>query len=442
MKMRLTVLIMFFCAFIGMAQHTISGNFSPATEFKWLIGYELTPGGQRYMADTAIKDGYFKLELPENAAIGMYRIVYAVPQDEFFVDVIYNGKEDIEFNFSLEAGITIVASNENKVYYNYLAEISSFEKQILDFYEAGVASKRRFKEIMKELSDVQARYEAQGADLLVYQLIKANEPYLPDSFEDSDTYFETKKKHYFDATDVNSRFLQSSELVKEKLLNYVFPTLPMNVNTTETMQSVILTNIEEVAKKLDDSPISFKIAIFQKLWRTANINTLYTVSDTIFSRYLKDLAAQNGDQALVDEIELSSRLRIGVRSPEISWEENGKTKKLSGLEGAEQYVLVFWSSTCSHCLRELPTLHKELASYQNIKVVAVGLEEDDTYWKQEKENFPNFKHAIALGKWESDYAQLFGIQQTPTYFILNADKQFVSKPANDKEVVAFLNKEE
>jgi len=431
-----------FCAFTGMAQHAISGNFSPASEFKWLIAYELTPGGQRYMADTGIKDGYFKLELPDNDFGGIYRIVYAVPQDEFFIDVIYNGKEDIEFNFSLEDGITIVASNENKVYYNYLSEISSFENQILDFYEAGVKSKKRFKEIIKELSDVQERYEAQGADLLVYQLIKANAPYLPDSFEDSDTYFATKKKHYFDAIDFNSTFLQSSELVKDKLSNYVFEALPMNVNTKEAMQSIIFANIKEVAKKLEDSPISFKTAVFKELWKTANVNTLFTVSDAIFSGYLKDLAAQNGDQALIDEIELSSRLRIGVRSPEISWEENGTTKKLSGLEGAEQYVLVFWSSTCSHCLRELPTLHKELAAYQNIKVVAVGLEEDDTYWKLEKENFPNFKHAIALGKWESDYAQLFGIQQTPTYFILNADKQFVSKPANDKEVVAFLNKEE
>jgi thiol-disulfide isomerase/thioredoxin len=168
---------------------------------------------------------------------------------------------------------------------------------------------------------------------------------------------------------------------------------------------------------------------------------LYHISDTIFDTYLNDLAGQNGDQALIDEIELTSRLRIGALSPEITWTQDNKTNTLYGLEGVDHYVLVFWSSTCSHCLKELPILHKELMDYENIKVVAVGLENDDMNWKQEIVNLPSFEHAIALGKWESDYAQLFGIKQTPTYFILDKDKRFLANPEDDKEVVSFLNKE-
>ena len=53
------------------AQGSISGNFSPAKDFKWLIAYELTPGGERYTADTAVKDGSFSLEMPINAQPGM-----------------------------------------------------------------------------------------------------------------------------------------------------------------------------------------------------------------------------------------------------------------------------------------------------------------------------------------------------------------------------------
>lgn len=442
MRTRFIVILIFFYCLDGVAQHSISGNFTPVTEFKWLIVYELTPGGQRYMADTGIKDGYFKLELPDNTATGIYRIVYAVPQDEYFIDIIYNGKENIEFNYSLEEGLTIIASKENRIYYDYLSELTSLERRLADFYELGATSKKEFKEIKKNVEDVQARYESLGSDLLIDQLIKANAPCVPDSYEDSDTYFSTKKKRYFEAIDFSSRLLQSSELLKEKLSKYVFSVFPTKVKTTEAMQNSILANLEEVAAKLGDSPIPFKTAVFQELWRTANTNALHTVSDTIFSRYLKDLATQNGNQALIEEIELSSRLRTGVQSPEISWEENGTAKKLSGLKGAERYVLVFWSSTCSHCLRELPVLHKALASYKNVKVVAVGLEEDDTYWNLEKEKLPNFEHAIALGKWESDYAHLFGIQQTPTYFILDRNKRFVAHPENDKEVVAFLDQEQ
>ena len=86
-------------------------------------------------------------------------------------------------------------------------------------------------------------------------------------------------------------------------------------------------------------------------------------------------------------------------------------------------------------------LHKELLNYKNVRVVAIGLEDNDTFWKREIGNLPDFEHAIALGKWESNYAQLFGIKQTPTYFILDKDKRFVASPKDDKEVVSFLNQE-
>ena len=71
MHIIITVLISLI-AFSSEGQQAISGNFIPATDYKWLIVYQLTPGSQNYIADTAIEDGYFKLELPENTAIGMY----------------------------------------------------------------------------------------------------------------------------------------------------------------------------------------------------------------------------------------------------------------------------------------------------------------------------------------------------------------------------------
>jgi thiol-disulfide isomerase/thioredoxin len=441
MKTRFIILFTLLYCLTGVAQHSISGNFTPGKDFKWLIAYQLTPGSQRYIADTAVKEGYFNLELPADASMGMYRLVYAVPQDDFYIDVIYNGQEDIEFNFNLENGISFITSEENKTYSNYLSEITGLEQQLADFYESGTSSKKEYWEITKNLSEVQTKFEAKGTTTLVYQFIKANTPYIPKNYEDFDIFFSNKKKVYFDHLDFNSRFLQSSGFLTEALSNYVFSALPLDVTTNEAMQSAILSNVVEVSAKLKDTPIPFKVAIFQELWKTANTNLLYHISDTIFDTYLNDLAGQNGDQALIDEIELTSRLRIGALSPEITWTQDNKTNTLYGLEGVDHYVLVFWSSTCSHCLKELPILHKELMDYENIKVVAVGLENDDMNWKQEIVNLPSFEHAIALGKWESDYAQLFGIKQTPTYFILDKDKRFLANPEDDKEVVSFLNKE-
>ena len=79
----------FFITISIQAQGSISGNFSPAKDFKWLIAYELTPNGERYTKDTAVKEGAFTLEMPVTAQAGMYRLVYAVPQDEFYIDIIF-----------------------------------------------------------------------------------------------------------------------------------------------------------------------------------------------------------------------------------------------------------------------------------------------------------------------------------------------------------------
>jgi thiol-disulfide isomerase/thioredoxin len=163
-----------------------------------------------------------------------------------------------------------------------------------------------------------------------------------------------------------------------------------------------------------------------------------SVQDYTFTNHLKKIAIANGNQKMVDDIESSTRLRIGAKSPEITWESNGKKHALSTMEKVENYVLIFWSSTCSHCLKELPKLHEELKSYDSLKVLAIGLEDDEINWKKVSASLPNFSHAIALGKWESDYAQTFKIQSTPTYFILDSEKRFIAKPESDKEVVEFL----
>ncbi len=435
-------ILLFFYLFLSFglfAQHKISGNFTPATNFKWLIAYELTPDTQKYTADTAVKEGYFSFEFPANATKGVYRLVYAIPQEEFYIDILYNGQEDIEFNFNLDNGVSFIKSEENIAYSAYLSEITPVEQKLLDFYESGNTSKKEYKVIRNTLLEIQSKYEALEEQTIAHQLIKANTLYIPESYETLDVYSTNKSKAYFDHLDFSNTLLLSSGFLKDKLSNYVFSALPLDVKNKEEMETAILKNVAEIEKNVKDTQDSFKIIVYHNLWKIANSNELNTVADAVFSTYLKDLAIQNGQQTLVDDIELSSRLRLGELAPEITWTKNDKTVTLSNLQGSEYYVLVFWSSTCSHCLKELPALHKELINYNNVSVVAVGLEDNQINWDLEINKLPNFKHALALGKWESDYAHLFGIKRTPTYFILDKEKRFVAQPEDDMEVISFLN---
>ncbi|MFW2377166.1 MAG: TlpA family protein disulfide reductase, partial [Cellulophaga baltica] len=110
---KILLLLSAFVALSANAQHTISGTFTPAEDYTWLIAYRIKPGTQAYTADTAIQFGKATLDMPENAEPGMYRLVYAVPQEEYNFDVIYNGKEDIVFTFNSDDGAAYTNSIEN-----------------------------------------------------------------------------------------------------------------------------------------------------------------------------------------------------------------------------------------------------------------------------------------------------------------------------------------
>ena len=190
-------LFLIFVINIGFSQYSISGNLTPTKDFKWLIAYKLTPTGQNYIADTEVTEGYFNLKLPVTAQPGMYRLVYAVPQDEYFIDVIYNKKEDIEFNFDLDQGINFIKSEENLLYTNYLDEINSAQNELLDYYSTGRISQNEFNEITDQLRNVQNRYEAIAPESIAHQFISSNRNYVPESQVPLETLLQNKKSSSF-----------------------------------------------------------------------------------------------------------------------------------------------------------------------------------------------------------------------------------------------------
>jgi thiol-disulfide isomerase/thioredoxin len=420
------------------AQHSISGTFMPAKDYTWLIAYYLKPGTQNYIADTAINDGKFTLQIPENALPGTYRLVYAVPQEEFYFDVIYNGEESIELAFNAHEGISFINSEENKLFNSYFKNISVLEQQIARFYTNENTEVKDYVDITRQLEKTQKTYEEKTLGMLVHNFVKANKPYIPSNYESVFQYVNNRKNNYFKTLELNNEILQASGFLTDKLANYVFTALPLETQSQEERQAAIISNVDTVNEKIANVDVKYKVHLFYTLWVQAAANGYDNTSDYIYNRYLRKLVTDADYQEIYNQIEVHNRLRLGAIAPNIKWGQNDKRNELSKLEGAENYVLVFWSSSCSHCIRELPALHSKLKNIERVQVIAIGLEEDNLSWKAESSRMPRFEHVIALGKWESEYADLYAIDQTPTYFILDKDKKFVAKPANDQEVIEYL----
>ncbi|MBU2997770.1 TlpA family protein disulfide reductase [Cellulophaga baltica] len=423
------------------AQHTISGTFSPAEDFTWLIAYRLKEGTQVYVADSKIDKGSFSLTIPENKEPGTYRIVYAVPQEEYNFDIIYNGKEDIVFNFNVDNGASFKKSEENIVLNTYLSELASTEKEIIDFYNSNDRlNKSKFNKITAKLTAVQKNYEEKSKGLMAHNFITSNKPYIPTQLETVQDYVAHKKENYFNALDFSNSVLKSSNFLTDKSTNYVFSALPLKEVTKGEKEQIIIENVKTLDKYVDTTAANFKFQLYNNLWNYAVAYGYNDVSDYIYNATLKDLAVKTENIEIKAAIEAHNRLRLGEIAPEITWKSDKIAKKLSTLEGATNYVLIFWSSTCGHCLKELPALHKELKDKSGIKVVAVGLEDGTDTWDTAIAKLTAFEHAISLGKWDSTYAALYDIHATPTYYVLDKDKKIIAKPEDDKAVVEFLDK--
>lgn len=437
---KLALFILLFTVYNITGQQTISGTFTPAEDYKWLIAYKLKPGTQEYVADSAVKEGKFSLELPANASPGTYRIVYAVPQEEFYFDVIYNGKENIALIFNETDGITFTASTNNTLYHSYFNEMNSLEEKLTQFYLAQNTNKKEFLKLTKEIQAAQKSYEEKSKTLLVENFILSNQSYVPSKYEPIESYVSNKKSHYFDVLDFNNPILQSSSFLSDKALNYVFTALPLEKISKAEIELEMQKNIQTVSDHLTDVTDVYKLHVLYSIWTQAKASGFNSTSDFVYASFINTLAKKTNKREIIEAIELHNRLRIGTLAPEITWKDGKELKTLSEMEAAKNYVLVFWSSGCSHCLHELPQLEKGLNNNPDVKVLAVGLESDATIWNQESARLAGFTHAISLGKWESEYADLYDISSTPTYFVLDANKKIVAKPEDYKEVLTLLEK--
>ena len=98
---------------------------------------------------------------------------------------------------------------------------------------------------------------------------------------------------------------------------------------------------------------------------------------------------------------------------------------------------MFWSTGCSHCLKEIPKLYEFTKDNEKIHVIAVALENDELGFNHHTQNFEKWTNVLGLEKWENKIARKYEIVSTPTYFVLDADKKIISKPEYFVDVKAF-----
>ena len=437
------------------AQYTVKGTMSPSIKSDWVILYKVEGAKQKFIQSSKIKIdsvavngkkqaiGNFSFTLPKNTKVGSYRVTYKL-EGAGFVDFIFN-KENVAFGFHPEypnQSITFSNSKENIFYKAYLTDISNAQQsldsiQVTALQNPGLDLEKEYKTAFNKVNTIQKKYLSASKNMYVHPFVKATYRNSPSEIiKTPQKYMSNMVATFFDKMDFNNTALLNSSFLVDRITDYIF-----YINYSEdknTQEKLYKESVDKVMSKIEKA--TFKRDVIEFLIDQFESAQNLVLIDYLFEKYYNKLPLNIQNKKFKDEKLSLLAAEVGRIAPNFSWKENGKLLSLSTLNDAENYLLIFWSTGCSHCIREIPQIHKYLEKNKKVKVIAFSLEKNDIGWKNYKKTLPNWHHVLGLNKWENKTARTYNIMSTPSYFILDANKKIIAKPDALEDVKEAINK--
>ncbi|SNR50997.1 TlpA family protein disulfide reductase [Lutibacter flavus] len=431
------------------SQTSVTGTMDPVIEdYNYVILYQLKGAKQIYIANVTVLEGVFKMDFPENASKGMYRLTYDM-KNGGFVDFLYN-KESVELKFdpTFPSGtLEFIVSDENKTYTNYQAETNDIRRKLdslqmnffnLESENAIKSTQKIYKRTYEHYLISQELFTEKSEGQIANSFIKSsNKYYSPTLIKTPQEFLNSEKQHYFDFIDFNDSMLLNSIFYTERVTDYVF-----YLNTSddvEVQNSLYLNSIKEVLEKIEENYFLKAELLTTLMYNFAQLEST-VILDYVIDNFYKKLPEEFQNSADLKEIQSKVKLALGKTAPDFSWDVGDKTVNLSELNNASTYILVFWSTSCSHCLVEVPQLYEFIKDNEEVHVIAIALENDELGFNHHTQNFEKWTNVLGLEKWQNKIARKYEIVSTPTYFVLDSNKKIISKPEYVEDVKKFLDK--
>lgn len=441
------IVLLFFISYSVQGQNFVKGTMNPTNEeFSWVALYQLTGSKQIFIKNVTLENGIFSIELPKNSREGMYRLHYKMDNTSFVDFIFTNENVELQFDPSKPSEtIEFLTSEENILYSNYLSQTNELKQQLnaiqysyfnLKSENEKINASKLYEIHLNKYVAAQEQFEENSTGKMANHFIKASKKYYAQHLiETPQVYLNSEKKHFFDFINFSDEALINSTFITQNVLNYVFY---LNVSEDVEMQNILHKNaINEVLGKLTENTKIKSDLITTLLYAFAQSENI-TIVDYIKENYYDKLSIEYKTATDINALLESLKLAIGRTAPDFSWDENGTSKRLYELNNAETYILVFWSTGCSHCLNEVPQLYEITKDKTNIHVIDIALEKDAVEFKNYAQKFEKWSNVLGLGKWENNIARDYEIVSTPTYFILDANKKITAKPELIEDVKAIF----
>lgn len=171
------------------------------------------------------------------------------------------------------------------------------------------------------------------------------------------------------------------------------------------------------------------------------IFNVYSIKD-LKEKYLteaKNLKCTINDR-LANTIKSNANTEIGKIIPNNTFLNpvNTKVKSIHDVK-ADKKIIILWSSTCSHCEKEIGemVLQYNKLKEKNIEVVGLSLDSDAKSYSDKVKMLPWINDTELKG-WYSSYVDTYNVHATPTFYIVDAKNKIIANPDNFSEILELL----
>jgi hypothetical protein len=278
---------------------------------------------------------------------------------------------------------------------NYNAQIKLDSIQAIKVNNATADISKPYTKALNTLDSIQTVYETRAKNYYALPLISANIRANPSTpLKSLDEYSSNITNMFFNNIDFSNPVIKNSPIIISRIFESLY-----FINASKGIKpekQLYEQNLTKVLSKVTDN--NYKLSLIQNLISKFTAFKAYEFVDFLINKPYKKLPENLQDTTYFNNINALLSSEVGRIAPDFSWEENAKTYTLSKLDGADNYLLVFWSSTCSHCLTQIPKLYESIKDNTKIKTVAFALENDAQKMDWLKTNFTKLAPCLRFKK--------------------------------------------
>ncbi len=499
MKMKFFLLIAIVLgSFSNSFAHKIEVRMTGMTDTVYLAKYR---GKQLLYADTAISKAnkaVFDTGNQEDYQPGM--MAFLTKDNKGFFQFIYNN-EDITIEATLDNAMQnakVIKSEENKQFYQYLAEISKKKEQMKQIQmklskEKDPAKKKALEKERDDFNESVRQYQldfaAKNKEKLVGAFIKMSvDIKIPDKpeGEKDDWQFQYYLNHYWDHVDFSMPGIQNAEILHAKFEYFFGDKLLLAPDSIIKYADIVVGKTKE-GTQMFKFVVNFITSTYEKSKILGMDAVFVHMADKYYCPPENSKAFWMSKEQLKKLCERKDKwapLILGAKAPYLRLPDSTENNWIAFYDLKADYkILYFWDPDCGHCKKSTPklqTLYEKKFKDRNIEIYSIGKAQGEDFdkWKKyirdnnltfinvgltktvfEKATddasggagqfYPHFiekgvdqKTLLRRLNQSMNYTTTYDIFSTPRVFVLDANDTIIAKSLSIAQLEEFLDRKQ